>query len=276
MESEETHGPLETLSRILRRGPSRLSALLDIMGGAEDYTVFVGLVREFLPDREDDILSAGDHEDVIQAFARDFGERYFPLEEIVLDESFAEVINFIPVSFRGFDLDDYHFLPDWRTGFLLGALLVDFEGELGLDGEGIRVTIMEVVEGAVPREILERIPSRGYSLDFLRRELPTSLVGLVRIAEYLCHDTGCIFLDATNEELWCDPPCWERETVDFLTEQWPMAERIDNEMAEFMEWIEERPEARFGKVIRFLERRANGRRARIALGAAPGNRGSFR
>jgi len=276
MESKETYGPLEALSRVLRRGPPCLSALLDMMGGVEDYTVFVSLVREFLPDREDDILSAGSHEDVIQAFATAFGERYFPLDDIVFDEGFAGVIGFIPVVFRGFNLDDYHFLPDWRSGFLLGTLLVDFEEELGLDGEGIRVTVMEVVEGIVSRELLERVPSSGYSLDFLRREVPTSLVGLVRIAEYLCHDTGCVFLDATNEELCYDPPCWERGTVDYLTEQWPMAERIDSEMVEFMEWIEERPEARFGELVRFLERRVNGRRARIALGAAPGNRGASR
>ena len=279
MGTEDTRGPLEELVRILRRGIPRLSVLMERLGGAEDYGTFVGLVREYLPDVEEEILSAGSPDDVVQAFATAFGERYFPIDEaygLFEGEEFEAVINFMPVAFHGIDLDGYHYLVEWRAGFLLGAVLVDFETELCLDGEGIRTTVMETLERTVSREVLERLPAQGYSLEFLRLEVPTELVGLVRIAEYLCHDTRCVFFDYTNEDMCGGPPQWNRETVEFLTEQWAVFQVIDAEMADFVEWIEESPEARFGELVRFLERRTNGRRARIALGAAPGNRGAAR
>ena len=274
------HGPLEALCGLLDRGPPLLSALMMCFGEAQDYAEFVQLVREYLPDLENDVLGAGGPEGMVMAFARLFGERYFPLAdhwlEIDEEEGFAGITSFIPVAFNGLSEDDYHFLTDRRAGFLLAALLVDFEREMCLEGEGIRITVMEAVEGTVSRELLERLPGQGYPLGFLRQEVPAGLAGLVRIAEYLCHDTGCCFLDCSSEDVLYDPPMWDRETVEYLTGQWEMHETIDGEVRAFMEWIEESPEDRFRELVRFLERRASGRRARIDLGAAPGPGGATR
>ena len=276
MGTEAAHGPLEELRKLLDRGPPRLSALLSCFGEAEGYTQFVCLVREFLPDREHEILNAGDQEEMVLAFVGAFEERYFPLDGMGMGfagEEFDSLLYYIPVGLHGLDEDDYHFMTDWKPSHILGALLVDFEGEMAMCGQGIRTTLMEVVEGTFSREALERLPVRGYSLDFLRAETPPELVGLVRIAEYVCHSTGCFFMDATYEDLCGDLPNWDREVVEFFVEHWAINQRIDVEINKFEEWIEESPEARFRELVRFLERRASGRRARIHMGAAPRSRG---
>ena len=277
MGAEEHYGPLESLCRILRPGPPRISALLNILVGADEYNDFVDLVREFLPGQVEDILGAGGDIDMVEAFCRVFGEHYFPLEVIEQgvfwgeeEEPFSFISCFIPITVHGLEEDDYHYLPERNLGFLIGTLLVNFEAEIYWEGEGVRATIMETVERDVPKELLKRLPPQGYSLAFLKANVPARHVGLVRIAEYLCHDTDCIFLDATYEDLACELPTWDREAVDFLTAEWAKFARINDEIGSFMTWIEGSPEGRLKELVNYLERRAHGRGAKSKLGAASG------
>ncbi len=153
-----TYGPLVTLSHLLRgAGPPALSHLLALFGQAEEYGEFTRLVREFLPDLELEILGQGAL-DGASAFAEAFGARYFPLGHLEpgFMESLEDLTRWVPVHVQGLAWDDYHDLPNWRPGFVLASLLVDFDWELDLVESaetpgGIRITLLEEAARQVPR-----------------------------------------------------------------------------------------------------------------------------
>jgi len=261
---EAQRGPLAALAETLRgmAGPPRLSALIDQLGDAELYQGFVDLVRDYLPDLEQDILQAGVLAQMVAAFARAFGERYFPLHgsfEAGMAEGFYDLLSHIPVEVHGWEDDDYHEIPGMRAGLILASLLVDFEGALGLGGEGIRITAMEAAAKLVPLELVQR--TTAYPLDLLRVVLPGSRnAGLLALAQAMCHDTGNFFLDVTYEEFpYYEAPEWDRETVEALTEQWREADEAEKRTGEFIEWLEASPGPNFTELVDFLERRADGR-----------------
>lgn len=255
-------GPLVALSQLLKRaGPPNLSHLLALFGQAEEYGEFARLVRELLPDREAEILGQGILEGV-QAFVQAFQERYFPLDfwEDDQAESLRDLTRFIPVYPQGLGDDDYHDLPNLRPGAVLASLLVGFEEEIGLEGEGIRITLLEEAARRVPKGLLGRIPEGGYPRGFLEQTLAgTPYQGLIAHARYLCHDTGSFFLDVTHEGIWDNPPDWDRATVEALTEEWQHAQAIQEEGDTFFDWLEEEPEAHLAEVLDFLGRRWRGK-----------------
>ena len=264
MGAPEAHrGPLAALAETLRRmaGPPRLSALIEQFGDAELYQGFVDLVRDYLPDLEQDILQAGGPAEMVAAFASPFGQRYFPLHpsiEAGLAEGFYDLLSHIPVEVHGWEDDDYHAIPEMKAGLVLASLLVDFEGALGLGGEGIRITAMEAAAKLVPLELVQR--TTAYPLDLLRVMLPGSrYAGLLSLAETMCHDTGNFFRDATYEDFYNYAPEWDRETVEDLTEQWRAADEAGKREVEFFEWLEASPGPNFTELVDFLERRADGR-----------------
>ena len=64
--------------RLLRRPPS-LRELVTLIGYADDYAWFAGLVRRLFPQEAEAALSAPDVRGRVERFARLFGERHFPL-----------------------------------------------------------------------------------------------------------------------------------------------------------------------------------------------------
>ncbi|MEK7848623.1 MAG: hypothetical protein AAB270_06840 [Chloroflexota bacterium] len=255
MRAGQARGPLTGLVQLLRQArPPRLSLLVEWLEGARAFEDFKRLVREFLPDQEQEILGAGGPYDMVAAFVPTFGERYFPLADGVSgDWTFSDLLQFIPIEVYGLEFDDYHELPHYRLGFILASLLVDFETEMGLDGEGIRVTAVEAAAKQLPRELLQRIPERGYSLKALAAALGDQYPGLLYHARHLCHETGNGFLDVTQEGLWPEPPEWSRELVEELTEEWEEARKMMDESGRFLQWLEENPEEHFSELLDFLE-----------------------
>lgn len=260
MGAREPGGPLATLcDRLLQVRPPRLSVVVTLMDEVEDYQDFKRLIAEYVPEAEPEILQAGSTGDMIAAFARVFGQRYFPLSDsLIYDaESFGDLLNFIPVEVFGWEDDDYHDIPtDTRQGVILSALLVDFEGEMGWEGEGIRVTVLEAAEKIVSRELLARVPPRGYPLESLRGVLTRRYRGLLYFAEQLCHDSPNLLLNITYEGFCNGPPDWSREMVEQITEDWRDLLKKNRAMVSFWEWLEEKPEARFRTVLDFLESEA--------------------
>jgi hypothetical protein len=222
----------------------------------ETYQDFLRLVDEFLLDERQDIIEVGNPQDMVAAFARRFDERYFPLADHLRSgdiESLSDLMHFIPIDVHGYDYDDYHALCDEPPDMLLSSLLVDFEDELGLEGEGIRVAILEAVAQHVPPELLDRIPERGYSLDFLAQVLPgTKYEGLLDRAGHLCHRSGTVFLDVTAEEFISNPPTWDREEVEWLTEEWRKAKEMFGRESTFFRWLEEDLQGNFARLLAFL------------------------
>jgi len=249
-------GPLLTLAlRIRSTGPPSLTALIARLEEMEEYDDFAALVREFLPDREREILNLCTPTEQIAAFATHFEDRYFPLHDgmKVMVEEYRELTIGIPLILMGLSWDDYHEIPsEYRLGFQLMTFLL--ETPWGED-DGARVPLGEACEGHVPADLLSRVPEGGLSREEAHRLLDdTPHAALALWADILNQDTGNPFLDSTYEE-WYDPPPWDRETVDHLTGEWLRSEGITQKVWAFADWLEGDPSGHFGELLDFLERR---------------------
>ena len=111
---------LQTLARRLNRHriPS-LTSLIARLEGEEEFREFVRLVREFLPEREADILSRESPVKQMQAFGDYFEDRYFPLDDVIWEE-YSDLVNYVPVRLQSVSYDEYEVISsDWRPGYQL-------------------------------------------------------------------------------------------------------------------------------------------------------------
>ncbi len=67
------------LAKLLLRRPPSLREMVVIVGYADDYAWFTGLVRHLFPQEAEETLSAPDVRTRVERFARIFAERHFPL-----------------------------------------------------------------------------------------------------------------------------------------------------------------------------------------------------
>ena len=80
MEAQAAVPPqLSGLAGLLLRRPPSLRELVTLVGYADDYAWFVGLVRRLFPDEAEAALSAPNVRTRVERFANLFGERHFPL-----------------------------------------------------------------------------------------------------------------------------------------------------------------------------------------------------
>ena len=70
---------LSGLAELLLRRPPSLRELVTLVGYADDYSWFAGLVRRLFPQEAEAALSAPDVRTRVKRFANLFGERHFPL-----------------------------------------------------------------------------------------------------------------------------------------------------------------------------------------------------
>ena len=70
---------LSGLAGLLLRRPPSLRELVTLVGYAEDYAWFAGLVRRLFPEEAEAALAAPDVGERVERFARLFEERHFPL-----------------------------------------------------------------------------------------------------------------------------------------------------------------------------------------------------
>ena len=259
----ERDGPLQILARRLHSlGPPSLSVLIARLGEMEEYEDFITLVREFLPEREEEILHQLTPASQIAAFASYFEDRYFPLDDnlkIGEAESYYELTRGIPVIARGLSYDDYHYIAsDWRAGIQLMTYLVESPYEEG----DARIALAEACEEHVPADLLQQVPEGGFSPAEAHRLLDnTPYKALALWGDIVCLDTGNFFLDTDYEMLWSggNLPEWDRETVEELTGLWQQADLIEQDVSNLTDWLEEDPATRFREILNFiLERRVDG------------------
>ena len=67
------------LAEMLLRRPPSLRELVTLIGYADDYAWFAGLVRRLFPNEAEAALAAPDIRQRVERFANLFGERHFPL-----------------------------------------------------------------------------------------------------------------------------------------------------------------------------------------------------
>ena len=256
----ENDRPLLALARrMLLLGPPSLSTLIARLGEIEEYEDFVTLVRDFLPEREEEILYQLNPAAQVAAFASYFEDRYFPIDDnfkIGEAESYGDLTRGIPVIARGISCDDYNYITsDWRHGIQLMTYLIENPYEEG----DARIALAEACEEHVTVDLLQQVPEGGLSPDEAHRLLDNTPYKAVALwADMLCFNTGNFFLDTDYEMLWSGGalPNWDRGTVEELTRLWQQADLIDEEVSNLVEWLEEDPMTRFGEILNFiLERR---------------------
>lgn len=253
----DTAGPLSILGWKLRsRGPPSLRILVARLSEVEEYGEFVNLVREFLPEREDDILHQSTPGAQIAAFATYFEDRYFPLHDMFKMgdiEGYCDLVHGIPVITMGISWDDYCEIDSyWRLGYQLMTYLVHDPYQ----EQDSRVALAEACGQHVPAELIQQVPEDLSREECHRLLDDTNYKGVALWADMLWAETGLFFLDVCDEELGCNPLDWDREAVESLTQDWQQSERIQEEISSLSTWLEEDPPARFEELLNFmLERR---------------------
>jgi len=235
--------------------PPSLSVLIARMGEAEDYERFVALVRELLPEREQEILGWLSPNEQIAAFASHFEDRYFPLQDRLrgLADGYSDVTRGIPVIPLGISCDDYHLMAsDWRLGLQLMTYLL---AAPNWTDNAARVPIGEACAEDVPEDLLRRVPEGGFPREAARLLRGTPHEGLAHWADMLECDTGNYFLDLSGEYWWEDMLDWEKGVVEALTQEWRQAEAIHAKAIALAKWLEEDPPAHFQELLNFIEGR---------------------
>ena len=202
---------LSGLANLLLRRPPSLRELVTLVGYADDYAWFVGLVRRLFPQEAEAALSAPDVRGRVERFANLFGERHFPLyapfiefwtEEEGEQPPWSWLRQGIPFDLMGFGYDGLHEMWDgYREGLSAMALLVK-PADAYCDGpDGIRVAWLESAAERIPQETLERIPQGGIPLDDLTDALKeTGFEGAAQACSWVLAETGNFFLDHTYED----------------------------------------------------------------------------
>jgi hypothetical protein len=158
----------------------------------------------------------------------------------------------------GMSFDDYHDLPEWRSGYQMMAYLIADPWEIApAEGEtGARMALYDSLNKILPEELLLRVPRGGLECDEAQGIFGESRYKAIALfAKILFHETRNFFLDTDDESLYdTNLPDWDDETVHELTQQWLEAEQIQNEIYAFSEWLEKNPRQHFHEVLYFLER----------------------
>ncbi len=241
--------PLALLAAKLIVGPPSLVRLIDLIEASDSVAEFLGLVREFLPDHEAEIMAAVDDGYRIERFCHYFSNQYFPLEDtegFYADYTIGDFITHIPVSLMGFSWDDYEQFNDFRAGFILLLSMV----ESPYDNDE-RVPILERVKELVGKSLVELIPPNGWSLDDIHRMFEGSeYEGVVAFADWIHSTTGCLQLDANYSEY--GPEMWSTGIVNGLTHEWPTVIDLQEKMHHMHEWLEEDMYHNFGKLLSIM------------------------
>jgi hypothetical protein len=251
--------PLEALARqLLAQAPPLVSALVNRVLPSESFGDFVELVTELVTDHRAEILAQHTEGDQIAVFANHFQDDYFPLPWFEdSDSTYHDLLYTIPIMSIGIDWDGWHDMP-WRAtlGNRLLAAMVDSPFEYGMGEEGGRIPLVESCRGQVPDQLLARL-THGYPPTLLHLWLDdTRFSGAAVMADMLWHDTGSIFLDIDDESM---PTAeWSMENVLALTEDWLLAQRLEAQVGELAEWLEDEeasPADRFRELLDFIDQR---------------------
>ena len=251
---------LSGLAQLLLRRPPSLRELVALIGYAEDYAWFAGLVRRLFPQEADAILAPPDVNRRLAGFAELFQERHFPLYGPFLDfwidegdePPFTWLKRGIPFDLMGFGYDDLHELWDgYREGLSALALLAQPPDSFFMGPDGIRTAWLESAAERIPQETLERMPQGGIPLDLLTEAVKeTGFEGAAKANAWVWSETGNFFLDHNysngDYDGFSDP--WEEEIIREGTEEWQKASAVIDSVTQLAGWLEEDLPARFAEI----------------------------
>ena len=252
---------LSGLAELLLRRPPSLRELVTLVGYADDYAWFAGLVRRLFPQEADAALAAPDIRTRVERFGQLFGERHFPLYapffEFFMDEGdeppWTWLRKGIPFELVGFGYDGLHEMWEgYREGLSALVLLVKPPDSFYEEPDGMRVAWLESAADRIPQETLLRIPQGGIPLDDLTDVLKeTRFEGAAMAASWVFAETGNFFLDACyedgNYDGFADP--WEDEVIEAGTEEWRKASALIDSVTQLADWLEEDLPGRFAEML---------------------------
>ena len=255
---------LSGLANLLLRRPPSLRELVTLVGYADDYAWFAGLVRRLFPQEAKAALSAPDVRTRVKRFVQLFQERHFPLYapffEFFMDEGdeppWTWLRKGIPFELVGFGYDGLHEMWDgYREGLSALALLAKPPDSIYEGPDGLRVAWLESAADRIPQETLLRIPQGGIPLDDLTEALKrTWFEGAAQAASWVFAETGNFFLDACyedgNYDGFADP--WEDEVIEAGTEEWRKASALIDSVTRLADWLEEDLPGRFAEMLDFI------------------------
>ena len=247
-------------ARLLRRPPS-LRELVTLVGYADDYAWFAGLVRRLFPEEAEAVLTAPDTRERVARFAALFAARHYPLYmphlEFWLEDGdeppWSWLRRGIPYELMGIGYEGLHEMWEYyRDGFSALALLAAPTDALFIDPDGLRVAWLEAAAARIPRETLERIPPGGVPLDDLAAAAEgTGFEAAAQAARWVWAETDIFFLDACYEDGmfdgFADP--WEDDLIAEGTAEWRRAVALMDAVWELADWLEEDLPARFAWML---------------------------
>ncbi len=252
---------LSGLSQLLLRRPPSLRELVMLVGYADDYAWFAGLVRRLFPEEAEAALTAPDLRTRVERFANLFGDRHFPLYAPVIefwtedgdDPPWSWLRRGIPFDLMGFGYDGMHELwHDYREG--LSALVLPARpADAYYDGpDGIRTAWLESAATRIPQTTLERIPKGGIPLEHLNGALKgTTFEGAAQAAAWVFGETGNFFLDNCYDDGsfdgFCDP--WDDDVIAEGTAEWRRASALMDSVCKLADWLEEDLPVRFAEML---------------------------
>ena len=256
---------LSGLSELLLRRPPSLRELVTLVGYADDYAWFAGLVRRLFPQEAEAALAAPDLRTRVERFANLFGERHFPLYAPIIEfwtdaegeePPWSWLRRGIPFDLMGFGYDGLHEMWNGYRDGLSALVLLIKPPDVYYDGpDGLRVAWLESAAERIPQETLQRVPQDGIPLEDLTGALKgTRFEGAALAATWVFAETGNFFLDHNYEDGsydgFCDP--WDDDIIREGTEEWRKASALMDSVSKLIDWLEEDLPGRFLEMLDFV------------------------
>ena len=250
--------------KLLRRPPS-LRELVTLVGYADDYAWFAGLVRRLFPQEAEAALAAPDLRTRVERFANLFGERHFPLYAPIIEfwtdaegeePPWSWLRRGIPFDLMGFGYDGLHEMWNGYRDGLSALILLVKPPDVYYDGpDGLRVAWLESAAERIPQETLQRVPQDGIPLEDLTGALKgTRFEGAALAATWVFAETGNFFLDHNYEDGsydgFADP--WDDDIIQEGTEEWRRASALMDSVCKLGDWLEEDLPGRFLEMLDFV------------------------
>ncbi len=249
------------LAQLLLRRPPSLRELVTVIGYADDYAWFTGLVRRLFPNEAETALSAPDVRTRVESFARLFGERHFPLYqpyfEFFLEDGdeppWSWMRRGIPFDLMGFGYEGLHELWNgYRDGISALLLLAKPPDSFYGESDEIRTAWLESAAEHIPQQTFQRLPEGGIPVEVLAEAVKeTRFEGASKAASWVFAETGNFFLDHCyedgNYDGFCDP--WEDDIIAEGTEEWRKASALMDSVCKLADWLEEDLPARFAEML---------------------------
>jgi hypothetical protein len=254
--------PLKTLvARLRKPSPIALDLLVELFRPPKGYSEFMDLIREYLPDMEDEILTQPGIEDRMTTFGQAFSSRYFPILVDWLgadeEEDYFKVTRIVPVEFQDFTSYEYDDIPqEARAAIVVVACILEnpfYSSD--------RAAFTEAAATHLNSKLLKSIPEEGFEFDVAKEAVKgTPFEPVIFWIDLLTRSTGNTFMDCSNniEETGSEyRVAWNRPTIDGLTAEWQEYTAQIEVWNTFLNWFEEDIKKNTCDLIKILRERSN-------------------